>query len=94
MVTRISPALAAANWVSVHSARLSDQIPMRSPGFIPSPSNPAAKASALSRNSRQVQRVPVPRSISARRSPHCAAASSSACPMVLPNKGVSDTPET
>ena len=31
MVTKTSPASAAANWVSVHSGRLSDQTPMRSP---------------------------------------------------------------
>ena len=31
MVTRISPALAAANWVSAHSAQFGDQMPIRSP---------------------------------------------------------------
>ena len=33
MLTRISPALAVAYWVMIHSALLGDQMPMRSPGL-------------------------------------------------------------
>ena len=35
MLTRISPALAVANWVSTHSALFCDQMPTRSPGAEP-----------------------------------------------------------
>ena len=35
MLTRISPALAVANWVTTHSALLGDQMPTRSPGCRP-----------------------------------------------------------
>jgi len=57
-VTRsIKPALAAANCVSVHSGRFSDQIPTRSPRWRPSARKPAARASTRSANSFQVQRT-------------------------------------
>ena len=46
MLTRISPALAVANWVTTHSALFSDQMPIRSPRSSPSASSPAANASA------------------------------------------------
>ena len=45
MFTKISPALAVANWVIVHSAQLGAQTPIRSPGLRPSAISPAAKAS-------------------------------------------------
>ena len=48
MLTRISPALAVANWVTTHSALFGDQMPMRSPGSRPSASSPAANASTRS----------------------------------------------
>ena len=47
MVTRMKPALAQANWVRVHSARLGDQMPTRSPGARPSAIRPAATPSAF-----------------------------------------------
>ncbi len=40
MLTRISPALAVANWVSTHSALFCDQMPIRSPGFRPKAHQP------------------------------------------------------
>ena len=51
MFTRISPALAVANWVSTHSELLGDQMPMRSPGSSPSVNSPAASLSTALRNS-------------------------------------------
>ena len=58
MVTRIRPALAAANWVSAHSALFGDQMPIRSPRSSPSAINPAASASAFAFSSPNVQRTP------------------------------------
>ena len=48
MLTRISPAFAAANCVTAHSLLLGDQMPIRSPGSSPSASRPAANASTFS----------------------------------------------
>ena len=50
MLTRISPAFAAANCVTAHSLLLGDQMPMRSPGARPSASRPAASSSTFSLN--------------------------------------------
>ena len=58
MFTRIRPALAVANCVTIHSALLGDQMPMRSPGFRPIASSPAANASTFAPSSRQVQLTP------------------------------------
>ena len=52
MLTRISPAFAVANCVTTHSALFGDQMPMRSPGFSPSATSPAANASTFSASSR------------------------------------------
>ena len=69
MLTRISPALAVANWVTTHSALFGDQMPIRSPGSSPSATSPAAKASTRSPSSRQLQRICWWRTTSASRSP-------------------------
>ena len=94
MVTKTSPASAAANWVSVHSGRLSDQTPMRSPRRSPSASKPAARSRTRARSSSQVQATPWLGDISAGRSGQRAAASSSACPIVEPSNGSALTPLT
>ena len=94
MVTRISPALAAANWVSVHSGRFSDQMPIRSP------------RSQAEREKARGQRVdafgkflPGPAHIMAGRDQRLAIAPAldglvEARPMVSPSSGASEMPET
>ncbi len=48
MLTRIAPILLVANWVIVHSARLGDQMPMRSPFSRPNAISPRAQRSTSS----------------------------------------------
>ena len=66
MLTSTRPALAVANCVSTHSARLGDQIPIRSPCARPRSMRPDARASTRSRNSVHVQRTAWCRTIRAR----------------------------
>ena len=94
MVTRISPARAAANCVRVHSAQLGDQMPMRSPGASPSASSPAASLSARAASSRYVQRMDWGGEMRAISSGHREAARSRAAPMVYSRSGGVSAPRT
>ena len=55
--TALSPARAVANCRSVHSTRVGDQIPTRSPFSIPSPSSPRATLSTSRPSSPYVSRI-------------------------------------
>ena len=87
MLTRISPALAVANWVTTHSALFGDQIPIRSPRLRPSAKRPLAKASTLCFSSRQLQRICWWRTIKASRSAYRSAIWSKYPPIVAPISG-------
>ena len=65
MLTRITPALAVAYWVSTHSARFGLHTPTRSPLRRPAASIPPASRSTASPNCAYVYRTPWVRSTSA-----------------------------
>jgi hypothetical protein len=94
MFTWMMPALAVANWATVHSQRLVAQTPTRSPGSNPSSSRARAMASTRAPSSDQVKRMPWAGAIKASRSGHLATAASKARPIVPSSSGESVGPFT
>ena len=88
-MTRMAPSLAVAYWVTVHSAQLGAQMPMRSPLASPTAINARASRSTSAPNAAYVHRMPWARSISASRSPKRAIVASRLAEMVpLSSAGV------